>query len=77
MMILIMIFFLPTWKSFSLSTIMITVLLMIEAAIWSTFFFHACCSDDGRNPIHSAASGGNLSCLELLIANNADVNVQD
>ena len=38
---------------------------------------HACCGRDGRAPIYWAAEGGHLSCLELLLSRNADVNVQD
>jgi hypothetical protein len=35
------------------------------------------CYREGRAPIHCAAIGGHLSCLELLLTRNADVNVKD
>ena len=38
---------------------------------------HACCCRNGEAPIHKAVVGGHLSCLELLLTRNADVNVQD
>ena len=31
----------------------------------------------GSAPIHKAAEGGHLSSLELLVTNNADIDVQD
>ena len=31
----------------------------------------------GSAHIHKAAEGGHLSCLKLLITNNADIDVQD
>ena len=40
-------------------------------------FSHACFCSGGLAPIHLAAGGGHSSTLELLIANDADVNVQD
>ncbi len=40
-------------------------------------FSDARCCRDGRAPIHGAASGGHLSCLEFLVGRNADVNVRD
>ena len=40
-------------------------------------FAHACFCRDGRVPIHLAAGGGYSSTLELLIANDADVNARD
>jgi hypothetical protein len=39
-------------------------------------FSDARCCRDGRAPIHEAASRGHLSCLEFLVARNADVNAQ-
>ena len=42
-----------------------------------TAFSHACFCSDGVAAIHKAAGGGHSSTLELLIANDADVNVQD
>jgi hypothetical protein len=38
---------------------------------------HACCCRDGWAPIHWAAGGGHSSTVELLIANDADVNARD
>jgi ankyrin repeat protein len=38
---------------------------------------NACCCRDGSAPIHKAALGGHLSCLELLLTRNADVNALD
>ncbi len=38
---------------------------------------HACCCRDGWAPIHWAARGGYLSCLEFLVARGADVHAQD
>jgi hypothetical protein len=38
---------------------------------------HACCCRDGQAPIHKAAEGGHLSCLEFLVARGADVHAQD
>ncbi len=38
---------------------------------------HACCCRDGEAPIHKAALGGYLSCLEFLVARGADVHAQD
>ena len=35
---------------------------------------HACCCRDGQAPIHWAALGGDLSCLEFLVARGADVH---
>jgi ankyrin repeat protein len=40
-------------------------------------FSDARCCRDGRAPIHGAASGGHLSCLEFLVGRNADVNARD
>jgi hypothetical protein len=34
------------------------------------------CCREGRAPIHGAAFGGHLSCLEFLVGRNADVNAQ-
>jgi hypothetical protein len=31
----------------------------------------------GVAPIHEAAAGGHLSCLEFLVSRNADVNARD
>ncbi len=39
-------------------------------------FSDARCCRDGRASVHVAASGGHLSCLEFLVARNADVNAQ-
>ncbi len=39
-------------------------------------FSDARCCRDGEAPVHVAASGGHLSCLEFLVARNADVNAQ-
>ena len=39
-------------------------------------FSDARCCRDGQTPVHGAASGGHLSCLEFLVARNADVNAQ-
>ncbi len=39
-------------------------------------FSDARCCRDGEAPIHGAASRGHLSCLEFLVARNADVNAQ-
>ncbi len=41
------------------------------------FFFDARCCRYGQAPIHEAASGGHLSCLEFLVGRNADVNARD
>ena len=38
---------------------------------------HACCCRVGEAPIHKAADGGHLSCLEFLVARGADVHAQD
>ena len=38
---------------------------------------HAFGCRHGSAAIHKAAEGGHLSCLELLITNNADIDVQD
>ncbi len=39
---------------------------------------HACCCRRGRgSPIHRAAEGGHLSCLEFLVAQGADVHAKD
>jgi hypothetical protein len=35
------------------------------------------CYREGRAPIYFAEGGGHLSCLELLLTRNADVNVKD
>ena len=40
-------------------------------------FSHACFFSDGQAPIHFAAGHGHSSALELLVAKNADMNVQD
>ena len=40
-------------------------------------FSHACFCSDRKAPIHLAAGGGYSSTLELLIANEADVNARD
>ena len=38
---------------------------------------HACCGRGGYTPIHVLAEGGgHLSCLELLLTRNADVNAE-
>ena len=42
---------------------------------WFIFSDARCCRD-GRTPIYRAAFGGDLSCLEFLVARNADVNAQ-
>ena len=38
---------------------------------------HAFGCRHGSAAIHKAAEGGHLSCLELLITKNADIDVQD
>jgi hypothetical protein len=35
------------------------------------------CCRGGRAPVHVAALGGHLSCLEFLVARYADVNARD
>ncbi len=40
-------------------------------------FPDARCCRDGRASIHWAAEEGHLSCLEFLVARNADVNARD
>ncbi len=40
-------------------------------------FSHACFCREGRAPIHFAVLESRSSCLELLIAKNADLNVRD
>ena len=37
---------------------------------------HACRCRDGEAPIHKAADGGHLSCVEFLVARGADVLAQ-
>ena len=37
---------------------------------------HACCCRDGQAPIHMAATRGDLSCLEFLVARGADIHAQ-
>ena len=37
---------------------------------------HACCCRHDQAPMHKAAFGGHLSCLEFLVARGADVNAQ-
>ncbi len=39
-------------------------------------FADARCCRGGQTPVHLAAYGGHLSCLEFLVARNADVNAQ-
>jgi hypothetical protein len=39
-------------------------------------FSDARCCRDGEAPIHESALLGHLSCLEFLVARNADVNAQ-
>jgi hypothetical protein len=39
-------------------------------------FSDARCCRDGQAPIHRAAESGVVSCLEFLVARNADVNAQ-
>ncbi len=40
-------------------------------------FSHACFCSRGQAPIYWAARGGHSSTVELLIANDADVNARD
>ncbi len=40
-------------------------------------FSHACFCSDRKVPIHLAADRGHSSTVELLIANDADVNARD
>ena len=40
-------------------------------------FCNACCCRDGMAPIHSAASGGSVACIEFLITRGADVHARD
>jgi hypothetical protein len=65
---------------------MMTMPVQLDARLWACMhvrlieggtFSHACFCSDGRAPIHFAAIGGHSSTLELLIANNANVNVPD
>jgi ankyrin repeat protein len=37
----------------------------------------ACCCSYKSAPIHLAAEGGHVPCIELLVAKKADVNAQD
>lgn len=50
---------------------------LIEGGVFSGVFSHARFCSSGIYPIHEAADRGHSSTLELLIANNADVNSRD
>jgi hypothetical protein len=70
-----------------LSTIICTIMIIVGGEIDCAWLFvglgiagisssDACCCRMSSAPIHLAAVGGHLSCLELLLTRNADVNAQ-
>ena len=65
---------------------MMTMSVQLDVMLWACMrvclieggaVAHACFCSESKAPIHEAAYEGHSSALELLIANNADVNARD